>query len=87
MSQALPLPPPGFDALSVEEQIDYVQSLWNHIAARPEQVPVPDWHREVIAERSEAYRANPEESKTWKEIEKNLTAELNAEGFDNSSLA
>jgi len=77
MSQALPLPPPGFDALSVEEQIDYVQSLWDHIAARPEQVPVPDWHREIIAERLAAYRANPEEAKTWEEFEKDLAAELN----------
>ena len=46
MSQTLPLPPVGFHALSVEEQIDYVQSLWDHIVARPEQVPVPDWHKE-----------------------------------------
>ncbi|MDX6447193.1 MAG: hypothetical protein QOH71_4267 [Blastocatellia bacterium] len=30
ISQALPLPPPGFDSLSVDEQIDYVQSLWDH---------------------------------------------------------
>ena len=80
MSQALPLPPPGFDALSVEEQIDYVQSLWDHIAARPEQVPVPDWHREVIAQRLAAYRANPEEGKTWQEVEKDLRPRLNAEG-------
>jgi hypothetical protein len=50
MSQTLPLPPLGFDSLSVEEQIGYVQSLWDHIAARPEQVPVPDWHREVLTE-------------------------------------
>lgn len=39
MSQTLPLPPPGFDTLSAEEQIDYVQSLWDHIAARPEANP------------------------------------------------
>lgn len=39
MSQQLPLPPPGFEALTVEEQIDYVESLWNHIAARPKYVP------------------------------------------------
>jgi len=44
MPQALPLPPPGFDALTVDEQIDYLQSLWDRIAAKPEQVPVPDWH-------------------------------------------
>jgi hypothetical protein len=51
MSQALPIPPAGFDALSVDDKIDYVQSLWDRIAARPEDVPVPDWHREIINER------------------------------------
>jgi len=34
-----------------EEQIDYVQLLWERIAATPDQVPVPDWHREVLDER------------------------------------
>lgn len=73
MSQTLPLPPPGFDALSVEEQIDYVQSLWDHIAARPEEVPVPDWHRQILAERLAAYDASPSEGKTWEEFEEELT--------------
>lgn len=77
MSQPLPLPPPGFDALSVEEQIDYVQSLWDHIAARPEDVPVPDWHREILAERLAAQHANKDEGKDWEECEKDLTSELN----------
>ncbi len=61
MSQALPLPPPGFDSLSVDEQIAYVQSLWDHIAARPEDVPVPDWHREVLAERLAAHEASKDQ--------------------------
>jgi putative addiction module component (TIGR02574 family) len=77
MSEALPLPPPGFDALSVDEQIDYVQSLWDHIAARPEDVPVPDWHREILAERLAAHRANEDQGKGWEEFENELTADLN----------
>ena len=76
MSQALPLPPPGFDALSVDEQIDYVQSLWDHIAARPEDVPVPDWHREILAERLAAHRANNDPGAEWEDFEKDLTADL-----------
>ena len=64
MSQALPLPPPGFDALTVDEQIDYLQSLWDRIAARPEQVPVPDWHREILAERLATLHQNPDEGKS-----------------------
>jgi putative addiction module component (TIGR02574 family) len=61
MSQTIQLPPAGFDALSVEEQIDYLQSLWERIAAQPEQVPVPDWHREVLAERLAAISRSPDE--------------------------
>lgn len=77
MSQALPLPPPGFDALSTDEQIDYVQSLWDHIAARPEDIPVPDWHREILAERLAAHRAEDGNGREWEAFEKDLTADLN----------
>ncbi|HYW74413.1 MAG TPA: addiction module protein [Pyrinomonadaceae bacterium] len=76
MSQALPLPPPGFDALSIDDKIDYVQSLWDRIAARPGDVPVSDWHREIINERLAAYRANPDQGKDWEEVEREITAEL-----------
>ena len=76
MSQALPLPPPGFDAPSVDEQIDYVQSLWDHIATKPEQIPVPDWHRQILADRLAAHHADEDQGKNWEEFEKDLTAEL-----------
>ena len=76
MSQTLPLPPPGFDTLSVEEQIDYVQSLWDHIAAQPEQVPVPDWHKEILKQRLASYRTSPREGKPWEEFEQDVTQEL-----------
>ncbi len=42
MSKIVPTPPAGFDDLSVEEQIKFVQSLWDRIASTPEQVPVPE---------------------------------------------
>jgi hypothetical protein len=29
MPNPVPLPPPGFDDLSVEEKLDYLQSLWD----------------------------------------------------------
>ncbi len=40
MAQTVPIPPPGFDDLSVEEKLDYVQSLWERIAAKPDEIPV-----------------------------------------------
>lgn len=78
MSQALPIPPPGFDALSIDDKIDYVQSLWDRIAARPEDVPVPDWHREIINERLAAHRANNDQCKEWEAVEREIMAELSS---------
>jgi hypothetical protein len=44
MPKPITLPPPGFHDLSVDEKIDYLQSLWDRIAAIPETIPVPDWY-------------------------------------------
>ena len=68
MPHSLPLPPPGFDALPVEEQIDYVQSLWDRIAATADNVPLHEWQQAVLEERLAAHRAAPEESRPWKEV-------------------
>jgi putative addiction module component (TIGR02574 family) len=77
MSQAIPLPPPGFDALSVDEQINYVQSLWDRIAAKPADVAVPDWHRQTVVDRLSGRDEDRNQGKEWEEFEQELTAELN----------
>ncbi|MGH8247118.1 MAG: addiction module protein [Gammaproteobacteria bacterium] len=74
MAHKVPNPPPGFDDLSVEEKVDYVQSLWDLIAAKPDTVPVPDWHREVINERLN--EAKPGSGKSWDQVRNDLRAKL-----------
>jgi putative addiction module component (TIGR02574 family) len=76
MSKPIPSPPPGFDDLSVEERIDFVQSLWDRIAATPEQVPVPEWHGRIIRERLESYRANPTSGRPWADVRTEIEAKL-----------
>jgi putative addiction module component (TIGR02574 family) len=75
MSRPLQVPPPGFTDLPVDEQIDYVQALWDVIAAHPEQVPVPEWHREILDERLAEYERNPNEGVPWEEFRAELQAE------------
>jgi len=76
MAKPVPLPPPGFDDLSVDEQIEYVQSLWNRIAASPEQVPIPEWHREILDERVKDYEANPNAGESWDVVRERLRDKL-----------
>ena len=76
MAHNLPLPPPGFDDLSVQDQLDYIESLWDRIAANPEQVPLPDWHRQVLDERLAAHETNPIEGKPWDEVREEMRTKL-----------
>lgn len=72
----LALPPPGFEELSPDEKLEYIQALWDHFFEHPEEVPVPDCHRQVIAERLAAHRRGAMTSRPWSEIREELLARL-----------
>lgn len=76
MSHDLPFPPPGFNQLTVAEQVYYVEALWSLIIARPDVTDVPQWHLDILAERLAKYRAGDVEWKTWDQFEKELDEEL-----------
>ena len=76
MAANLPLPPPGFDDLSLDDQLDYVQSLWDRIVAKPDQIPVPNWHREILHQRLADHQANPSEGRSWDEVRDELQTKL-----------
>ena len=76
MKHKIPIPPPGFEDLSVDDKLDYIQSLWDHMTAKPEEIPIPDWHRHVLRERLRAYEASPEEGRPWEAVRDDLLREL-----------
>ena len=44
--------------------------------ASPDEVRVPDWHRQVVADRLKAYKADPSEGKPWEEVRNEILARL-----------
>lgn len=74
MSAATLAPPLGFDDMPVDEQIEYVQSLWDRIVGRSEDVPVPAWHRDEIDARIADHEASPDAGQPWEEVESELRA-------------
>ena len=76
MTSKVPFPPAGFDELSNDEQIEYVERLWNRIPSLPDDAPVPEWHMEIIEERLANYEKNGFEGIPWEEVEKELLQQL-----------
>lgn len=60
--------PPGFAQLSKGEQVRYLQDLWDRIAERPGELPVPESHLELAEERLAEYRRDPSHARSAYEI-------------------
>ena len=56
--------------LPIDERLRLVEDVWDSIAATPEAVPVPDWHKAELDRRL----ANPDPgpSLTWEEVRAKL---------------
>ena len=78
MAKTVSIPPPGFEDLTPDEKVQYVQNLWDHIVADASKVPVPDWHRRILHERLAEYHAAPHEGKAWPQVRDQLLRDLAA---------
>lgn len=65
MRAAPVMPPPGFDDLTPEEKLEYLQALWDRMASRPEEVPVPEWQRALVRERLAAHERGDGGTVPW----------------------
>lgn len=65
--------PTGFSELSKAEQIRYLQALWDRIAMRPGEIPVPESHIELAEQRLAEYRRNPSQARPAHDVFDRLT--------------
>jgi putative addiction module component (TIGR02574 family) len=63
----------------VDEKIQYLQSLWDRIAATPSEVPVPAWHAEILHERTRKLETDPDAGRPWKDVREDIERRLRGE--------
>jgi putative addiction module component (TIGR02574 family) len=80
MSTPIPFPPPEFDDLSTDEKIDYLALLWDRFTTPAATIDVPEWHREVIAERLRDLDSDPNGGDPWDVVQKRLRERLGMKG-------
>jgi putative addiction module component (TIGR02574 family) len=73
MSTASDLP---IDKLSVEEKILLMERLWENLSRRPSDMPSPDWHGEILAERQAAVQEGRTSFVEWESAKQRLRDRL-----------
>ena len=74
MTSAVPFPPPGFDELSVDEKIEYVNKLGDRIPPLLDDTSDPDIA--FVEERLAYYEENGMDGIPWEEFRKELLEQL-----------
>ena len=59
--------------LTPVEKLRLVEELWDTLAADPDQLPIPEWHQQALAEAQAAYESNPEAGSPWPEVKVRIT--------------
>jgi putative addiction module component (TIGR02574 family) len=76
MAKTVSIPPPGFEDLTPDEKVEYVQDLWDYVVADASKVPIPDWHRSILDERLAEYHAAPHGGEAWPQVRDRLLRDL-----------
>jgi putative addiction module component (TIGR02574 family) len=61
-------------ALPAAERLELIEQIWDSLAADPDSVPVPDWHREELDRRLARHHADPSQVLDWKDVKHRFTA-------------
>ena len=60
--------PAGFYEMTKTKQVRYLQARWDHIAASPGELPVPESHVELAEARLKRYREDPSRPRSAFEV-------------------
>ncbi len=58
--------------LSIADKLLLMERLWTELSRRPADIPSPDWHGDVLAEREAAVREGRTAFVEWDEAKKRL---------------
>jgi putative addiction module component (TIGR02574 family) len=59
-------------AMPIQQRIQLVEDIWDSIADMPDAVEIPEWHKQELEKRLEAYHANPGEGSPWQDVKKRI---------------
>jgi hypothetical protein len=64
------------DKMSVAEKVATMESLWEDLSRSPQSVESPDWHREVLEQRTKDTREGSAQFKDWNKAKSDIRSKV-----------
>jgi putative addiction module component (TIGR02574 family) len=62
----------GIDRLSAKDRLRLIEAIWDTLSDSPDELPVPESHKQDLDRRLAATDANPAAGSTWEEVKARL---------------
>ena len=58
--------------MPIQQRIQLIEDIWDSITEVPEALEIPEWHKQELEKRLEAYQTDPNEGSLWKDVKKRI---------------
>ena len=62
----------AIESMSVAEKVRLLETVWQSLCAHPENVPSPEWHRDILEERTRRLEDGRATVATWADAKARL---------------
>ena len=64
------------ESLTIDEKLLLMERLWEDLSSRPSDVPIPEWHGDVLSKRQAAVQEGRTSFVDWESAKKRLRERL-----------
>ena len=64
------------ERMTLEEKLRAMEALWDDLCRREENVPVPQWHKDILDERARAIAQGKAQVVDWETAKKRISEKL-----------
>jgi hypothetical protein len=69
---------PPIDEMTPQQRVDLMEELWKAMSRNPEDIPQPEWHRDVLEQRERALANGEDEFIEWDEAKEYIRLQTSA---------
>jgi hypothetical protein len=66
----------SIESMSTSQKLDLMERLWADLSSRPQELPSPSWHEEVLRERLESVERGEVAFENWEIAKERLRKRL-----------